>query len=434
MVNMKTRTFVNRTFKVKTTKNNNNRQRRSNKNAILKTTVFTNRPQPKLGKLTSQYRSFLNNRKQRLNNIGKAKNINQLNKNMRKTINPYIQCRLNPFASSNGLGIPDDTDAKRLVVDHRQLTSFRVGNTGSINIVVAPTIPQIVWFQVPTDTDTTYLVNGDHPTTHNGDDNVFHPICISQYANQLLTRYDEAGKFNSFPTYLDAMRARIVTIGYRLIYTGSTMNNSGSIMINRLGFSLQPPIPNVAAFSIFNGHGGTDLNYNPGQVMLYRLNISKTFDTIVSDTVRVPLRQGVQGLLKHASGDYRWCDVTDNETYIGYSTYDKAGLLTQGLDRGPDYMSQWPSISFADDQWSPAAISIRGATEGQTFDLETVFCIEYIPNLESSAASLSKQPSKISTKSIDVAASHSKELPLAAAPSIFMTAVKTASALAPLIV
>lgn len=399
------------------------------KQTQLRTTVFTSRPQPRFGKLSASYRQFLNTRKQRLQSAAKKKNP----KAMDKMINPYIQCRLSPFTASNGLGIPDDTDAKRLVVDHRQITSFKMGSSGSMNIVVAPTIPQIVWFQTTTSSDTTYTVNGDHPTTHNGDENLFHPITITQYQNMLLTRNDAAGLYNTFPTYLNAMRARIVTIGYRIIYTGSTMNNSGSIMLNKLGMSLQPPIGNASTFSVYNGHGGTDLNYNVNQVLVQRMNLSKTFDTIVSDTVRVPLRQGVQGLLKHASSDYKWCDVTDNENYLCSTLYDNLSLFTQGLDRGPDYISQWPSVQFADDQWSPAAISIRGATEGQTFDLETVFCIEYIPNLESESASLAKQPPKISIKSVETGAAYSRDLPLGGTSSIFTSAVKAASALAPML-
>lgn len=395
----------------------------------LKTTVFTTRQQPQFGKLSSTYRQFLNTRKQRLSAASKKKNPKMMN----RLINPYIQCRLSPFTASNGLGIPDDTDSKRLVVDHRQITSFRMGNTGAMNIVVAPTIPQIIWFQTPTDTDTTYTVNGDHPTTHNGDSNLYHPITITQYQNMLLTRNDTAGRYNTFPTYLQAMRARIVTIGFRIIYTGSTMNNSGSIMVNKLGLSIQPPIGNAAEFAVFNGHGGTDLNYNNNQVLIQRTSISKTFDTIVADTVRVPLRQGIQGVLKHASGDYRWCDVTDNETYLTSMSYDNLSLLTQGLDRGPDYISQWPSVQFSDDQWSPASISIRGATEGQTFDLETVYCIEYIPNLESESSSLAKQPPKVSMKSVETGAAYSRDLPLGGPASIFTSAVKAASVIAPML-
>lgn len=419
------RTFLNKTvtrkYRVPVTK--------KRKQPQLKTTVFTSRPQPQFGKLTSSYRQFLNTRKQRLQAASKKKNPKAMN----KLINPYIQCRLSPFAASNGLGIPDDTDAKRLVVDHRQITSFRMGSSGSMNIVVAPTIPQIVWFQTTTDTDTTYTVNGDHPTTHNGDGNIFHPVTITQYQNMLLTRFDAAGYYNTFPTYLQAMRARIVTIGFRIIYTGSTMNNSGSIMINKFGLSLQPPIGNSDQFHVLNGHGPTDLTYNNNQVMIIRSNMSRTFDSIVADTVRVPLRQGVHGLLKHASGDYKWCDVTDNETYITAVNFDRTSLLTQGLDRGPDYLSQWPSVQFCDDQWSPASISIRGATEGQTFDLETVFCIEYIPNLESESSSLAKQPPKISMKSVEAGAAYSRDLPLGGTAGIFTAAVKAASAIAPML-
>jgi len=427
---IRNRTFLNRT----TTRRVTPAKPKRRTTTQLKTTVFVNKPQPQFGKMTPAYRSFLNTRKQRLASAKNQKvNSKGTSKAMSRVINPYIQCRLQPFQASNGIGIPDDTDAKRLVVDHRQITSFKMGNTGQINIVVAPTLPQIIWFQTPTNTDTTYLVNGNHPTHHNGDPNLYHPICCTQYENMLLTRNDTAGQYNKFPTYLQAARARIVTIAYRIIYTGSTMNNSGSLMINKLGLSLQPPVGNAATFSILNGHGDTDLNYNNNQVLINRTNISRTFDTIVSETVRVPLRQGVQGLLKHASGDYRWCDVTDNENYITAGAFDHLSLLTQGPDRGPDYISQWPSVQFADDQWSPAAISVRGATEGQTFDLETVFCIEYIPNLESESSSLAKQPPKISMKSVEVGASYSRDLPLAGAASIFTSAVKAATIVAPML-
>lgn len=430
---VKTRVILNTNIKQVNKRRNNNKLTKKRLTKLtnqFKTTTFTNQPQPRLGRMLPNYRRYLNTRKQRITAAMRSGN----GKQMRRAIHPYIQCRLTPFDSpANGLGIPDDTDAKRLVVDHRQVTSFVVGSTGAFNIVIAPTLPQVIWYNTIGVGDTTFKVNGYHPTYQNGGVGAFHPICLNQYSNLLLTRKNAAGNYNSFPLYLQATRARIVTIGYRIIYTGSTMNNSGSIMVNRLGLSCQPAIPNPATFKVLNDHGPTDEDYNVNQVLVVRTNMQTTFDSSVAETVRVPLRQGVTGLLKHGSGQYRWIDVTDNETYLAATGNDLFGILTQTQDNGVDNIKRWPSVTFIDDEWSPAAIAIRGATEGQTFDLETVFCIEYIPNIESDASSIAKQPPKPAPKVVEKGAELSKDAPLAGAASTFITLAKGAATLAPLI-
>jgi len=410
---------------------NQKRKVRKPKQQILKTSVFTTTQQPRLGALTPGYRRYLNQRKARVNNMKRNPNNNKM---ARRTINPYIQCRLNPFGNANGMGIPDGTDAKRLLVDHRQITSFVVGTSGAFNIVIAPVMPQIIWFQ-PLGNDTTYTVNGGHPTHHNGATDGFHHVTCSQYQNITFTRNDAVGWFNTIPTYLGAARARIVTIGFRLIYTGSTMNNSGSIMVNRMGFSVQAPSANIGDFVVQSDHGESDETINYGQVFLRPCNTSSnTFDIMNQESVRAPLRQGIQGLLKHASGDYQWLSVSDNETYLAKTNDDKYSMLYQGADLGSDTLARWPVVTFVDDQWSPAAIAIRGATEGQSFDIETVYCVEYIPNLDSASSSLAKQPPKQSDKSLELANKAAKNAPLAGASSIFESAAKIAMIGAPLLI
>jgi hypothetical protein len=166
--------------------------------------------------------------------------------------------------------------------------------------------------------------------------------------------------------------------------------------------------------------------------LIARSNIGTLgFDSLVNDTVRMPLRQGAQGLLKHGSAIYRWKNVSDSETYITQPYNDKISVLLQGEDLGSDSFARWPMITFSDDEWSPAAIAIRGATEGQTFDIETVYCVEYIPDTEGAASSMAKQPPKASPKSVDAASEHARETPLAGLSSVFQTAVKIASVAVP---
>jgi hypothetical protein len=405
-------------------------RKRKQPQTYTKPIMFTQAQSPEYGRLLPSYRKFLAKRSQRINT---AKRTPNNTKAARRIINPYVQCRLMPFSSSNGMGIPDATDAKRLVVDHRQITSFVVGSGGAFNIIIAPVMPQIIWYQVMTG-DNTYSVNGGTPTVHNGAVDGFHHVTCAQYQGITFTRNDFYGKINSIPVYLGATRARIVTIGYRIIYTGSTMNNSGSITINRMGMSLITPQANLEVFKIQSDHGTSDEDISAGQVIVYRSNLStNTFESMTQETVRFPLRQGATGLLKHASGDYRWLDVTDNETYIAKASDDSQSLLYQAADLGLDTLARWPIVTFADDQWSPAAIAVRGATAGQSFDIETVYCVEYIPNVDSSSSSLAKQPPRESMKSIDSANKASRNLPLAGALSVFSTAVKVASSVAPIL-
>lgn len=404
------------------------RPNRRRRNPIA--TRFVQTKQPIRGQLTPNYRRFLVQRRKRVARMNNA--APRFQKQMqRHTINPYIHCRLNPLSSGNSTGIPDMSDAKRLAVDHRQITSFKVGSSGTFNIIISATIPQIIWFQTSTG-DSTFSVNGWTPTHQIGSGSLYYCVPLSTYADLNITRYNAAGQINTMQVYLAANKARIVTVGYRIIYTGSTMNNSGSIMVNRQGFSIQAPVPNSDTFKIYNGHGPTDLTFNHDQVMVHPTNISFLFDGMGTDTVRMPLRQGAAGLLKHAGPDYKWCDVSDNETYICNPLDDKHSLLVQGPTSIGDTFKKWPVVSFTDTEWSPAAISIRGATEGQTFDIETVYCIEYAPSVTSQAISLAKQPQAPDLKSIHQASESARKMPLAGAMGMLETAAKTAAVIAPL--
>lgn len=414
-----------------TTNVNFNRNRNVRRKRKPAATRFVQTKQPIRGRLTPRYTKFLSLRRKRINNMRRLPPRMQAQA-QRRTINPYIHCRLNPLESGNSIGIPDQSDAKRLAVDHRQITSFKIGSSGAFNIVISATIPQIIWYQTLAG-DSTFQVNGYTPSNQAGNTNVYFTVPITTYQDLTVTRYDAAGQYNNQQVYLDANKARIVTVGYRLIYTGSTMNNSGSIMINRQGFSIQPAVGNGGQFTILNGHGSTNLTFNEQQVLVHPSTSSFDFEGMGTDTVRMPLRQGACGLLKHAGPDYKWCDVTDNETYICMANDDKHSILAQGPTSTGDRFRKWPVIAFTDTEWSPAAISIRGATQGQTFDIETVYCIEYAPAVTSQAISLAKQPVQPDMKAVNHASEAARKMPLAGALGMLESAARTAAVVAPLL-
>ena len=90
--------------------------------------------------------------------------------------NPYAMCRLMPFKSQGkALGIPDGTDLKRILMDHRMQNTFTVGSSGSVNIAITPALPSSIWFQTER-TDTDFKVNSMNFPYHTGNSNMMFAV------------------------------------------------------------------------------------------------------------------------------------------------------------------------------------------------------------------------------------------------------------------
>jgi len=328
---------------------------------------------------------------------------------------PYIHCRLNPWGGSGAIGIPDQSDVNRILVDHRYNTTFVVGSSGQFDITILPVFPYSIYVQIP-GTDTGALMNTVPLAQNRGNALVAYTTPIPEWSNIAITVNGTAGVVDHFVPLFGAVRARLVTMAFRVIYTGSSVSNSGYIVVNRDNWSFGPPAPNGIAFSILPSNSGSNYVYGVGQVMIRPLNYVPSFSIVKKDGYQGRLDQGCYALLKHASPIYEWQEVTDNVTYLTTSSQNNYAYgMSLGSTPQPNNMGTTAPLCFGDPAWSAASIAITGATPGQTFLVEIISCVEYEVDSSSQLAQLGTQP-KVNLRSLDIAAQQARKQTAAASP------------------
>nr|WEU70892.1 MAG: hypothetical protein 2 [Hangzhou hepe-like virus 1] len=306
--------------------------------------------------------------------------------------NPYAMCRLMPFHSGGrNLGIPDGTDVRRILMDHRMQNTFVIGSSGTMNIAITPALPSSVWFNSQV-FDTTFSVNGQTFPYHTGNQVLMFPLMQPEWREGTVRLYNTEGRFDDADPIYNSTKSRIVTVGWSILYTGTSLNNSGIIRVNKQQIGVGDLQPNMASFSVWNSQSGTDKNWNPGQVQIRVLDQTCSFyASNTSDTRTFPLKSGCHGVLKHSSDEYEWCNITPNLCFLALPSNENVSALPHLNIGGEGQMAHWPQVSSFDNGWSSTLLTISGATPGSSFVLDTIYCVEYTPSISSQTYPLAKQ-------------------------------------------
>jgi hypothetical protein len=346
----------------------------------------------------------------------------------RFVMNDYIECRLNPWSGHKGTGIPDDSDVQRLVIDHRFNCNFVVGNSGGFNIVFAPIFPSCLLANT-LGPDTSFSINGVTPTALVGNPAYFYNAGIlPEWQGITISSNNAIGKYDGFVPYLYATRARVVVMALNIIFTGSTVANSGYLKVNRDQVSLEDTVTgaNATTFELFGSNGST-LTYNAGQVLLSPINMNLNFATLTHDGFQDRLEFGCKAVNRHNSAVYRWVDIVPNVNYLTLTGNTLFSNIVQLGNVALGSTNSQPIYAFWDDEWSATSIQIAGATPGQTFTIECLVCVEYVPSTASAVNQLTAQP-PTNPGAVRAAAKAAKDLPVATNDSsVFSSAVNVAS-------
>ena len=159
----------------------------------------------------------------------------------------FLHCRVAPFtASGNNASVPDGSMSRKITMDHRFQIPFILGSTGSMNIALTPCLPNPVWFQTPT-TDT-YYAGGHHYTSWTSAS--YNTLCLPEWQTGGISMHNAAGSYDDYQVIFDSGRSRIITAAWAITYTGSTLNNGGSIRVNTMQPSISSPAPNSASLRV----------------------------------------------------------------------------------------------------------------------------------------------------------------------------------------
>ena len=305
--------------------------------------------------------------------------------------NPYAMCRLMPFRSQGkSLGIPDGSDLKRILIDHRMQNTFTIGSSGGVNIAITPALPSSIWFQTPS-ADTDFKCNSMHFPQHTGADNIMFTVMQPEWRYLPVTLRNVAGTFDDAPALYGATKSRIVTIGWSILYTGTSLNNSGLIRVNRAQLTTNTLQPNSESFTVVNSQGPSNKAWNHDQVQIRKLEHSPAFYSANTfDTKTFPLKAGCNGVLKHSADEYEWVAISNDLAFISTPSWEKDSYLAHNDLSSEETLIHWPHVASYENGWSSTLITISGATAGSTFVLDTLYCVEYAPSISADVYAIAK--------------------------------------------
>lgn len=350
-----------------------------------------------------------------------------------KMLDPYVVCRLNPFASKGSQGIPDGTQIRKLVVDHRQTTTITFGSTGQVGIVFAPALPSCVWVR---SADATTLING--VATAAGFANQFlATVPTTEWRSQPLTYFNLAGQYDNLPPLYNSGRARIVSGAWQIMYLGTSLTNSGAIRVNNGSLVVDPPLPNLNNFTVFNWSGAGSTVYATSQVFVRPVQTSLdealfTNSGASYDTTITRLSNGCHGIMKHAGKEFEFKEVFPNVTYLSSANNENNSMLLN-VSTTPLITANAGVCQFYDHEWDCSFISITGGTPGQSFMLDTILCVEYAPLPNSSVFALAKHGRPANPAAIKQAEAGASQMPVSSPGSFASTvtsAISTAATIA----
>jgi len=310
-------------------------------------------------------------------------------------LSEYAHCRLMPFNQlGTSHGIPDGSDTRRLVVDHRLVTTFTFGSSGIFNIAITPTLPNSIWVNTGSSVDTTWALNGQTYPNNNGIPAVFVPLCQPEWSGQLATNNNSTWDLNLASTLYSSSQFRIVTVGWSITYTGATTSNAGSLVISTQKLAFQPPaVFGGTTFSVYSSQSGTNTNYTANEVQFEAIHAVPTFGVANSSSKVLSLMSGAHGVLKHSTNDFKYRELSGLQSYLSYKlapTYSMLMNTVPAPSSGTFAEGNSGLCLGIDPDWDSTVIQVAGGIPGQSFLLDTLYCIEYVPAPGSSVYALSQ--------------------------------------------
>lgn len=304
----------------------------------------------------------------------------------------YLSCRYSPFNRQQVKGgIPDGRGRNVIVRDVK--LSYSISSKEPIDIRISPIIPYGVMFK-PTDSLT---VNGTTvggtwaATGPSAEQKTYIGVSFDSILSTLIPSFGAASAEST-----NYIGGRIVTVGYRMFYTGQASLAQGLIQADNT------PVKVVATQSLNKTSTQYAVNVTtPPNNNTIAADIGKqieldvtpwgTLDKNISPSqVVVRPEQGIHGIL-HRSGttsDHKFQPWYDSGALTLVSTSGASSTLTD-LYAGVHAISTSKSYGnfFVDDNFDEVMLR---ATAGGDFRLEVVYCYEQELSLQSNLMDFAK--------------------------------------------
>lgn len=293
----------------------------------------------------------------------------------------YVQCRSDPFNGHGGSAIPDGQNSNFVVSDSFSINNISPSAAGqTIVIQTLNCLPALAMIgslsNFTVDSQLVTALSSFVPST---------TATTTWYPLSIPPSYAGIGSPGStFADPYNSTTARMISLGYRLIYTGPATTCAGVITVTPNPVSWTPGgISAIGSLGIVdaNSAGVAGAALTAGIPFLSGdFTINPTALTRASTTFRP--EQGCYIVAPHKSTVYK-----NQQTYPnpfapigGFNTAIGATNMPCLLRQNPTVN---PGIVWFDNDWQTFQIVISGVNADASYRLETVCCMEYNPAVSS---------------------------------------------------
>jgi hypothetical protein len=321
----------------------------------------------------------------------------------------FVHCRVQPFSTASGVMLNDGSNLARIVYDSKVYATITAAPSqtvlGNIYIQIVPWLPYCALIKsgVPGN----IAINGNSLSTSSDFFSGWYPI-MAQGLNNV-----ETGRLITTQPPVNAGKARLLTQGFRLIYTGPAFDVAGIITVTSGSQTVQAAAPAIAGSgvtaddpftSVPINFNGTPVPYTSGAILAvsdqYTVN-SDVSDSYAPDTVTYRTEVGCHGVLRRNSQSYEFQPVLKNAAFI-FDPNATVLMNSSGAFYLPSYVASPVAVSpvttvgtgiyWWDNEWDTINIGISGANVDASFRLEIVQCFEFVPEATSVFRPLAKRP------------------------------------------
>lgn len=333
----------------------------------------------------------------------------------------YAKCRLDPFGGSGSHGIPDSVSSRKIVYDHRAFTSINILGATTLDILIMPTLTFGAAIRMSNPSAVSVNgITGDSGSNLNRTS--LFPICIPPEYNSLAkVAYSATAKENPF----QSGSFRIVTVGYKITYTGKPTEASGSVMVTSCPFT----ISSGGIVDIESGGSVIWPTFNSGSLGFTLSDITANqvdpnlLNNATQETLLVRPDQGVKGVLKTNSSALT-SKAWNPQPVLPYYNFDDAGTLKSAALFGRTALVDGFTgfVYGYDDRFNPTMATYNGLSAGASLLVEVITCVEYYPEPQSTYSKLAKASTKSSEQTINLVEKVLADSPAAStfnSPSLF---------------
>lgn len=353
----------------------------------------------------------------------------QLRNPLPRVADPYLSCRLNPFRAVTGSGIPDGSNRDYIIVDLKCYNDITCVTSAGFIIQTLPMLPFSAVIAGMTANTNDLMIDGvAYTNTSNPTSLVaWYPL---GYFPQLATQLGYyPGALTQDPWL--ATKARLVSIGYKLIYTGQVLQSSGTITVNpnNVGVNVGPTTtsatPSGTELTAVYENASITPTQSPKSTVLLNLDCSVNPNAYVRDASIYRPENGVTVMPKHTGPTFEVRPINTNASMLVSGIDLVAGINAVSVACAPTSgttgagVAPGPGVIWYDDSWSAAQIVAKGVTAGNTYRFETVMCFEMNVSGTSAFAPLAKAGSPSNPALVARANEMSSNMPLSTAGGAF---------------